>query len=87
MVMNFIGLTLGFTAFMVLMVQVGYQRSFDRNHPTSGRIYRVDKIGMDKEGNRVVTGQSSGTGSLSMKMSPPSYHSLRCTLTSTSVAP
>ncbi|MGM9785394.1 MAG: FtsX-like permease family protein [Candidatus Cryptobacteroides sp.] len=49
MVMNFIGLTLGFTAFMVLMVQVGYESSFDRNHPTSGRIYRVDKIGIDKD--------------------------------------
>lgn len=49
MVMNFIGLTLGFTAFMVLMVQVGYESSFDRNHPTSGRIYRVDKIGTDKD--------------------------------------
>src|SRR5574344_1175411 len=46
MVMNFIGLILGFTAFMVLMVQVGYERGFDRNHPTSGRIYRVDKIGI-----------------------------------------
>ena len=49
MVMNFIGLTLGFTAFMVLMVQVGYQRSFDRSHPTSGRIFRVDKIGTNKD--------------------------------------
>lgn len=49
MVMNFIGLTMGFTAFMVLMVQVGYQRSFDRSHPTSGRIYRVDKIGTGKD--------------------------------------
>ncbi|MGN1211749.1 MAG: FtsX-like permease family protein [Candidatus Cryptobacteroides sp.] len=49
MVMNFIGLTLGFTAFMVLMVQVGYEKGFDRNHPTSGRIYRVDKIGTGKD--------------------------------------
>lgn len=49
MVMNFIGLTLGFTAFMVLMVQVGYEQGFDRNHPTSGRIYRVDKIGTGKD--------------------------------------
>lgn len=49
MVMNFIGLILGFTAFMVLMVQVGYERGFDRNHPTSGRIYRVDKIGIGTE--------------------------------------
>ncbi|MGN1232705.1 MAG: ABC transporter permease, partial [Candidatus Cryptobacteroides sp.] len=49
MVMNFIGLALGFAAFLVLMVQVGYESSFDRNHPTSGRIYRVDKIGVDKD--------------------------------------
>ena len=49
MVMNFLGLALGFTAFMVLMVQVGYERGFDRNHPTSGRIYRVDKTGTGKD--------------------------------------
>ncbi len=49
MVMNFIGLALGFTAFLVLMVQVGYESSFDRNHPTSGRIYRVDKKGVSRD--------------------------------------
>ena len=49
MVMNFIGLALGFIAFMVLMVQVGYERGFDRNHPTSGRIYRVDKVSTGKD--------------------------------------
>ena len=45
MVMNFIGLVLALTAFMVLMLQVGYQMDFDKEHPTSGRIYRVDKVG------------------------------------------
>ena len=45
MVMNFVGLVLALTAFMVLMLQVGYQMNFDKNHPTSGRIYRVDKVG------------------------------------------
>ena len=45
MVMNFIGLVLAMTAFMVLMLQVGYQMEFDREYPTSGRIYRVDKVG------------------------------------------
>lgn len=45
MVMNLIGLVLGFTAFIVLMVQVSYQCDFDKNYPTSGRIYRVDKAG------------------------------------------
>ena len=45
MVMNFVGLVLALTAFLVLMLQVGYQMDFDKEHPTSGRIYRVDKVG------------------------------------------
>ena len=45
MIMNFAGLVLALTAFMVLMLQIGYQVEFDKGHPTSGRIYRVDKIG------------------------------------------
>ena len=45
MVMNFVGLVLTLTAFLVLMLQVRYQMDFDKNHPTSGRIYRVDKVG------------------------------------------
>ena len=45
MIMNFVGLVLALTAFMVLMLQVGYQMDFDKEHPTSGRIYRVDKVG------------------------------------------
>ena len=44
-VMNFVGLVLTLTAFLVLMLQVRYQMDFDKNHPTSGRIYRVDKVG------------------------------------------
>lgn len=45
MVMNFIGLVLALTAFMILMLQVRYQTTFDKEHPTAGRIYRVDKVG------------------------------------------
>ena len=45
MVMNFVGLVLALTAFMVLMLQISYQVGFDKGHPTSGRIYRVDKAG------------------------------------------
>lgn len=45
MVMNFAGLVMALTAFMVLMLQVRYQVNFDKEHPTSGRIYRVDKAG------------------------------------------
>ena len=44
MVINFVGLVLALTAFLVLLLQVGYQMDFDKNHPTSGRIYRVDKV-------------------------------------------
>ena len=49
MVMNFFGLVLALTAFMVLMLQVGYQTDFDKEHPTSGRIYRVDKVGASSD--------------------------------------
>lgn len=45
MIMNFVGLVLALTAFMVLMLQVSYQTTFDKEHPTTGRIYRVDKVG------------------------------------------
>ncbi len=45
MIMNFVGLALALTAFMVLMLQICYQVGFDKGHPTSGRIYRVDKVG------------------------------------------
>lgn len=49
MIMNFFGLVLALTAFMVLMLQVGYQIDFDKEHPTSGRIYRVDKVGASSD--------------------------------------
>ena len=45
MIMNFVGLALALTAFMVLMLEISYQVGFDMGHPTSGRIYRVDKVG------------------------------------------
>ncbi|MBE6231820.1 MAG: FtsX-like permease family protein [Bacteroidales bacterium] len=45
MIMNFAGLVLALTAFMVLMLEISYQVGFDKGHPTSGRIYRVDKVG------------------------------------------
>ena len=49
MLMNFAGLVLAFTAFMAIMLQMDYQRGFDRHYPTAGRIFRVDKEGMDKD--------------------------------------
>lgn len=49
MVMNFVGLVLALTAFMALMLQVRYHADFDKEHPTSGRIYRVDKSGVEDD--------------------------------------
>ncbi|MBQ8420759.1 MAG: ABC transporter permease [Bacteroidales bacterium] len=45
MIMNFVGLVLAFTAFMILLLQIRYQTTYDKGYPTSGRIYRVDKVG------------------------------------------
>ncbi len=49
MVMNFAGLVLALTAFMALMLQVEYQMDFDKGHPTSERIYRIDKAGAARD--------------------------------------
>ena len=48
MLMNFIGLAMAFTAFIALMLQVEYQNGFDKHYATAGRIYRVDKSGIDR---------------------------------------
>ncbi len=40
--LNVIGLTVAFTAFLVIMMQVQYERTFDRCYPTASRICRVD---------------------------------------------
>ncbi len=45
--LNLAGLTVAFTAFIVLLIQVGYEYNFDRMHSTSERIYRVD---LNREG-------------------------------------
>lgn len=40
--MNIAGLAVAFTAFIVILIQVDFERNFDRCHPTSERIFRVD---------------------------------------------
>ncbi|MDR1357521.1 MAG: ABC transporter permease, partial [Tannerellaceae bacterium] len=40
--LNVLGLSVGFAAFMIIMMQVDYERGFDRMHPESGRIFRAD---------------------------------------------
>lgn len=41
-VLNIVGLTVALTAFLVIMMQVVYERYFDRSYPTASRICRVD---------------------------------------------
>lgn len=40
--LNIVGLTIALTAFLVIMMQVEYERTFDRCYPTVLRICRVD---------------------------------------------
>lgn len=42
-VLNFIGLVCSYAAFIVIFIQADYDLSFDKCHPTSERVFRVDK--------------------------------------------
>ena len=44
LMLNFIGLTCAFTAFLVISHQVEYELTFDTCHPTASRVFRADKI-------------------------------------------
>ncbi|MDD3061920.1 MAG: ABC transporter permease [Massilibacteroides sp.] len=39
--LNVAGLSVAFAAFVIILMQVSYERDFDRSYATSGRIYRV----------------------------------------------
>ena len=41
--LNVAGLAVAFAVFIVILIQVRYERNFDRCHPTAGRIFRVDR--------------------------------------------
>jgi len=42
MSLNVLGLAVAFTAFVVILIQINYEQSFDRCHPTADRVFRVD---------------------------------------------
>ena len=42
MLMSLVGLILAFSAFMLISVQLDFEKGFDRFHPDDGNIYRVD---------------------------------------------
>ena len=43
--LNFTGLVAAFVAFALIFLQVDYELSFDRCHPTADRVFRADKKG------------------------------------------
>ena len=36
------GLAVAFATFIIIMIQISFERNFDRCHPTADRIYRVE---------------------------------------------
>ncbi|MDR2120184.1 MAG: hypothetical protein LBP64_04830 [Tannerella sp.] len=42
--LNVIGLSAAFAAFIMMMMKVSYEYGFDRCHPAADRIYRVDLV-------------------------------------------
>jgi putative ABC transport system permease protein len=43
-ILNILGLSAAFAAFVVIMMKVGFEYGFDRCHPHADRIYRVDLV-------------------------------------------
>jgi putative ABC transport system permease protein len=46
--LNVLGLSVAFAAFMIIMMQVDYDRGFDRSHPNANRIFRADLVQGDR---------------------------------------
>ena len=44
-VLNVLGLSIAFVAFMLIMMQVNYDYTFDRSHPNADAIFRVEAKG------------------------------------------
>lgn len=43
--LNIMGLAVAFAAFIIILIQVNYERQFDKCHPTAGRVFRLDLSG------------------------------------------
>lgn len=52
--LNIAGLCVAFAAFLVIMMQVDYERTFDRCHPTADRVCRIERV-TEKEWNGYST--------------------------------
>ena len=47
MTLNVFGFAVAFAAFMIILMQVRYEYTFDRCHPTADRVFRVDMAGVN----------------------------------------
>ncbi|MDR1331782.1 MAG: ABC transporter permease [Tannerella sp.] len=61
-VLNVLGLSVAFAAFMLIMMQVGFDRSYDRSHPNADRIFRVETVQGSGDGG--LLGQSGQAGAV-----------------------
>lgn len=52
--LNVLGLSIAFAAFMVIMMQVDYDRNFDKFHKEANRIYRLEMKWGDDDGLQAV---------------------------------
>ena len=52
-ILNILGLSVAFAAFMVIMMQVDYDKNFDTFHKNADNIYRVE-LQWDKSSTQVV---------------------------------
>ena len=52
--LNIIGLSVAFTAFLVIMMQVSHDHSFDRCHPKAGRIFLAELCDSVMANGRVI---------------------------------
>lgn len=43
--LNLAGLAVAFAAFIIILIQVNFERNFDKCHPTANRVYRLDLTG------------------------------------------
>jgi putative ABC transport system permease protein len=55
MILNVLGLSIAFTTFMMIMIQVDYDRNFDRCHKDADRIFRVESSGVFGSDWSIVT--------------------------------
>lgn len=50
-ILNLLGLSVAFAAFIIILIQVRYERTFDTSYKKSGRIYRIESTLIPTESN------------------------------------